>query len=73
MKMASNRSISLIFYWELKKCIFRYTNKKDICNVETGLKIFSNDTQSAIGLFKEFSADKIDTHVLEYDDHIRWK
>jgi len=59
---------------EYRWCSYNeYTSKKDICNVETGLKIFSNDTQSAIGLFKEFSADKIDTHVLEYDDHIRWK
>lgn len=35
--------------------------------------MFSNDTQKAIGLFKEFSADKIDANVLEYDEQIRWK
>lgn len=50
-----------------------YINRKAICNVKLGLGIFSDNTEKAIGLFKEFSADKIDTHVLEYDDNIRWK
>lgn len=58
---------------EYRWCSYNeYTTRKNICNVDTGLGIFSNDTQKAIGLFKEFSADRIDTHVLEYDDHIRW-
>lgn len=58
---------------EYRWCSYNeYTNRKNICNVESGLGILSNDTQKAIGLFKEFSAEKSDTHVLEYDDHIRW-
>ena len=59
---------------EYRWCSYNeYTNRKDICNIETGLGIFSDDTQKAIELFKAFSADTIDTNVLDYDDHIRWK
>nr|WP_093315079.1 transposase [Tindallia californiensis] len=48
-----------------------YISKKDICETEFPLRVFSKDSKKAISLFKSYHAKENNDHCLDYEDSFR--